>query len=198
MEAAHAALPARLKRVLQRVPSSSTVPRAHDVKQPMKMPIPPVALVTILVVGCGRGQTPIPAGAQVVHVFATESEVRLEPATVHAGDVYLVLDEPLTAPSPSSSGNGARLRLLVRSMMPTWSDSRGAIRRGPRSAVSASDAMRRSGRKTAARWVIAGMSGRFPSSLGSTRFSGLAGASRRLRPAWIRPPTRPVSALHRR
>jgi hypothetical protein len=59
------------------------------------MSIVPVALVTILVVGCGRGQTPIPAGAQVVHVVATESVVRLEPATVHAGDVYLVLDEPV-------------------------------------------------------------------------------------------------------
>jgi hypothetical protein len=31
----------------------------------------------------------------VVHVVATESEVRLDPATVHAGDVYLVLDEPV-------------------------------------------------------------------------------------------------------
>jgi hypothetical protein len=46
-------------------------------------------------VGCGRGQTPIPREAQVVHVVASESEVRLDPATVHAGDVYLVLDEPL-------------------------------------------------------------------------------------------------------
>jgi hypothetical protein len=46
-------------------------------------------------IGCGRGNVPIPAGAQVVHVVATESEVRLDPTTVHAGDVYLVLDEPL-------------------------------------------------------------------------------------------------------
>lgn len=53
-----------------------------------------LALLTGVLVGCGRGQTPIPPGAQVVHVVATESEVRLDPTTVHAGDVYLVLDEP--------------------------------------------------------------------------------------------------------
>jgi hypothetical protein len=46
--------------------------------------------------GCGRGQAPIPAGAQQVHVSVGETEVRLEPATVHAGDVYIVLDAPRT------------------------------------------------------------------------------------------------------
>jgi hypothetical protein len=54
-----------------------------------------LVLIAGLGVGCGRGQTPIPPGAQVVHVIATESEVRLDPATVHAGDVYLVLDQPV-------------------------------------------------------------------------------------------------------
>lgn len=54
-----------------------------------------LALAASIVVGCGRGQVPIPPGAQVVHVVATESGVRLAPATVHAGDVYLVLDEPV-------------------------------------------------------------------------------------------------------
>lgn len=68
---------------------------ARDVMQPLKMSIIPIALLTSLVVGCGRGQTPIPPGAQVVHVVATESEVRLDPASVQAGDVYLVLDEPV-------------------------------------------------------------------------------------------------------
>jgi hypothetical protein len=52
-------------------------------------------LVTGILIGCGPGQAAIPAGAEVVHLVATESEVRLDPATVHAGDVYLVLDEPL-------------------------------------------------------------------------------------------------------
>lgn len=47
-----------------------------------------------VLVGCGRGQTPIPPGAQQVHVVVTESEVRLDPATVRAGDVYVVLDTP--------------------------------------------------------------------------------------------------------
>lgn len=46
------------------------------------------------VVGCGRGQTPIPAGAQQVHVVVVGSEVRLDPTTVRAGDVYVVLDTP--------------------------------------------------------------------------------------------------------
>jgi hypothetical protein len=36
----------------------------------------------------------MPEGAQEVHIVITESEVRLEPATVRAGDVYLVLDSP--------------------------------------------------------------------------------------------------------
>lgn len=54
-----------------------------------------VGLLTVVLVGCGRGQTPIPPGAQQVHVVVTESEVRLDPGTVRAGDVYLVLDAPL-------------------------------------------------------------------------------------------------------
>ena len=61
----------------------------------LKIAMLPVALAASLVVGCGRGQVPIPPGAQVVHVVATESAVRLAPATVHAGDIYLVLDEPV-------------------------------------------------------------------------------------------------------
>jgi hypothetical protein len=53
-----------------------------------------VGLLVGVLAGCGRN-TPIPPGAQVVHVVATESEVRLDPASVHAGDIYLVLEEPL-------------------------------------------------------------------------------------------------------
>jgi hypothetical protein len=45
------------------------------------------------IVGC-ESPTPIPAGAQVVHVTMTESSVVLEPHTVRAGDVYLMLDSP--------------------------------------------------------------------------------------------------------
>jgi hypothetical protein len=43
--------------------------------------------------GCARS-TPIPAGGQEVHVAVTDTEVRLVPSTVRAGDVYLVLDAP--------------------------------------------------------------------------------------------------------
>lgn len=52
-----------------------------------------VGLLAGLLVGCSRA-TPIPSGTQQVHVMVTESEARLEPAIVHAGDVYLVLDAP--------------------------------------------------------------------------------------------------------
>ena len=55
------------------------------------------SLLAGLLVGCGRGQTPVPAGAQQVHVVVTESEVRLNPATVRVGDVYVVLDTPGSA-----------------------------------------------------------------------------------------------------
>ena len=53
------------------------------------------ALVASVATGCDA-HTPmtIPAGAQQVHVTVTQSEVRLSPATVRAGDVFLVLDGP--------------------------------------------------------------------------------------------------------
>jgi hypothetical protein len=44
-------------------------------------------------IGC-EGSTSIPSGAQEVHVLATTTSVRVDPASVHAGDVYLVLDVP--------------------------------------------------------------------------------------------------------
>jgi hypothetical protein len=50
--------------------------------------------MTVLVAACGPS-TAVPESAQRVHVIATDSELRLEPATITAGDVYLVLDEPL-------------------------------------------------------------------------------------------------------
>lgn len=52
-------------------------------------------LVASLIAGCGPGHEPIPDRAQVIHIVATEIGVRLDPATVHAGDVYLVLDSPV-------------------------------------------------------------------------------------------------------
>ena len=106
---------------------------ARDVMQPLKMSIIPIALLTSLVVGCGRGQTPIPPGAQVVHVVATESEVRLDPASVQAGDVYLVLDEPVGGSfsfgcRPGGISLGSR---LSRAPRPELFSSRVDWRRSP-------------------------------------------------------------------
>lgn len=39
--------------------------------------------------------TAVPAGAQVVHIVSTDQSVTLTPDNVRAGDVYLMLDEPL-------------------------------------------------------------------------------------------------------
>ena len=52
-----------------------------------------LALIGSAMIGCSRA-TSIPAGAQVVHVAVSGSTVRLDPATVRVGDVYLELDEP--------------------------------------------------------------------------------------------------------
>jgi hypothetical protein len=51
-----------------------------------------VVLLMVVLVGCGGG-TP-PPGAQQVQVTVTDSELRLDPATVPAGDIYLALDLP--------------------------------------------------------------------------------------------------------
>ena len=62
------------------------------------MPRPGLIVVLIgslagVLVACGSS-TAVPSGAPQVHVTATTSEVRLDPTTVPAGDVYLVLDVP--------------------------------------------------------------------------------------------------------
>jgi hypothetical protein len=54
-----------------------------------------LALLSTVAFACGRGQVPIPSGAQQVHVVVTPSEVRLEPSTVRVGEVYLVLEAPV-------------------------------------------------------------------------------------------------------
>jgi hypothetical protein len=53
-----------------------------------------VGLLAGILAGCGRGQRPIPAGAQVIHIAVIESELRLDRETVRAGDVYVMLDTP--------------------------------------------------------------------------------------------------------
>jgi hypothetical protein len=50
-------------------------------------------LAAMLAAAC-ESTTAVPAGAQVVHVVATEQSITLAPNSVRAGDVYLMLDEP--------------------------------------------------------------------------------------------------------
>jgi hypothetical protein len=52
-----------------------------------------VALVAVLISVWGSPPR-IPASAQVVHVVVTASEVRLDPPTVHAGNIYFVVEGP--------------------------------------------------------------------------------------------------------
>jgi hypothetical protein len=57
---------------------------------------PIIVLIALLaggLLGC-ESSTSIPSGAQQVRVVATTTDVRVDPATAHAGDVYLVLDVP--------------------------------------------------------------------------------------------------------
>jgi hypothetical protein len=51
-----------------------------------------LGLVGAVPMGC-NGPT-VPAGAQQVHVTATDTDLHLQPTTVRAGDVYVVLDGP--------------------------------------------------------------------------------------------------------
>jgi hypothetical protein len=48
-------------------------------------------LLMLMLAAC-EGNSPIPAGAQQVQISVSPTGVQLQPATVHAGDVYLVLD----------------------------------------------------------------------------------------------------------
>jgi hypothetical protein len=56
-----------------------------------------VGLLSFAAAGCGRGQATIPPGGQQVHVSVTGENVSLDPSTVQAGDVYVVLDTPGSA-----------------------------------------------------------------------------------------------------
>jgi hypothetical protein len=59
--------------------------------------VPWAAFLVWLVSACGPVQKPVPADAQQVHVTVDRSTVRLTPAQVRAGDVYVILDEPTTS-----------------------------------------------------------------------------------------------------
>ena len=70
-----------------------------------------VLMLATVGAGC-ESATAIPAGAQQVRVAATATSVQVTPATVHAGDVYFVLDlspqgVPLSFVKSSSGAGGA-------------------------------------------------------------------------------------------
>jgi hypothetical protein len=68
-----------------------------------------IAMLAVALGGCAT-TTSIPSGAQQVHVVATATEVHLDPAAIHAGDVYLVLDL-----APDASGSPQSVDLVYRS-----------------------------------------------------------------------------------
>jgi len=81
-------------------------------------------LLTAVLAGCDGGRTAIPSGAQQVHVVVTGDDARLEPATAHAGDIYVVVETPGSnvtftqkkstaeaTPGPLSNDDLARLAL---------------------------------------------------------------------------------------
>jgi hypothetical protein len=91
----------------------------------MRALLGPIGLALLIALaGCGESSATIPAGAQVVHVVITDSEVTLQPAVVRPGDIYLVVDEPrdgsltfvakqdseVATPGPLSSADLERLR----------------------------------------------------------------------------------------
>ena len=53
-----------------------------------------VGLLLSLVAGCEQSQVTVAPEAQLVHLVATETEVRLDVASVRAGDVFVQLDDP--------------------------------------------------------------------------------------------------------
>ena len=77
-------------------------------KDPLTMRIARIALLIVTLVGCATS-TAIPPGAQTVNIVATDSAVRVDPAAVHAGDVFLSLDVPqLGVELVSRGGSNAR------------------------------------------------------------------------------------------
>ncbi len=72
-------------------------------------------LIAAGIVGCERALV-IPSGAQTVHATVTRDSVRIEPATVHAGMVYITVDTDgselvFISGSDAESGEGGQPRL---------------------------------------------------------------------------------------
>ena len=60
-----------------------------DRRRPMSAWAVGAACLSLVLAACGAS---LPPGAQQVHVVGTPTEVRLDPSTVHAGDVYFVME----------------------------------------------------------------------------------------------------------
>ena len=56
-------------------------------------PLPVLLAVALSLTAC-RTADPIPPGAQQVHVAVTQASVTINPRTVRAGDIYVVLEGP--------------------------------------------------------------------------------------------------------
>ena len=53
-------------------------------------------LLAALIAACHSGPIAVPPGGQEVHAAVNGDTLLLTPSTVHAGEVYLVLDNPMT------------------------------------------------------------------------------------------------------
>lgn len=87
--------------------------------------------LAMALIGCEPGLVSVPSGAQLVHVTVTATQIRLSPATVRAGDVYLVMDT-----TPSSVIFVARKRTAAESPGPMSTDDLARIARGDTEATS--------------------------------------------------------------
>jgi hypothetical protein len=87
--------------------------------------------LAIALIGCEPGLVPVPPGAQLVHVVVTGTEIRLTPATVRAGEVYLVIDT-----TPSSVMFVSRKRTAAESPGPMSTDDLARLARGDTEATS--------------------------------------------------------------
>jgi len=100
--------------------------RAGFIRQaPLATMVGLVCVLSVTLTGCGRSQMPVPAGAQLLHVSVVGSEVRLDPTTVSAGDVYVVLDTP-----GSSVGFAQRQRTAAETPGPLTDEDLDRLARG--------------------------------------------------------------------
>ena len=101
----------------------------------------------------------MPPGAQVVHVRGTATEVLVEPGTVRAGDVYLILDGPFDG----SMQIVERKRSAAEAPGPLSDDDQGRLAQGDTewtatTGMDTGDATRPRMPRLEVRWATAGTS----------------------------------------